>query len=110
MISISAGEFRHKIKILRPTIERDEDNIPVEKLTEIFTTKAKITNVRGNELRIGEGTIYKQEKRVHLRVVRSKPIKQNDVVLFNDQKYNITYVNNIEEMNRYYELKMELME
>ena len=110
MFSMSAGEFRHKITILRPTIGKDEDNIPVEKLEELFTTKAKITNVRGNELRIGEGTAYKQEKRVHFRVMRNISIKQNDVVLFNGEKYNITYVNNIEEMNRFYELKMEIVQ
>lgn len=110
MFSMSAGEFRHKITILRPTIGKDEDNIPVEKLEELFTTKAKVTNVRGSELRVGDGNVYKQEKRVHFRVVRNKPIKQNDVVLFNGQKFNITYVNNIEEMNRYYEIKMELTE
>ena len=86
------------------------NNIPVEKLKELFTTKAKITNVRVSELRVGDVNVYKQEKRVHFRVVRNKPIKQNDVVLFNGKKFNITYVNNIEEMNRFYEIKMELIE
>lgn len=110
MFSMDSGEFRHRITILRTTIDKDEDNIPVEKLEELFTTKAKIINVRGSELRIGDGNVYKQEKRVNFRVVRNKSIKQNDVVLFNGQKFNITYVNNIEEKNRYYEIKMELIE
>lgn len=110
MFSMDSGDFRHKITILRPTIGKDQDNIPVENLEELFSTKAKITNVRGNELRAGDGNAYKQEKRVYFRVVRNKPIKQNDVVLFNGQKFNITYVNNIEEKNRYYEIKMELVE
>lgn len=110
MFAINAGDFRHKITLLRPTISKNEDNIPVEKLEELFTTKAKITNVRGSEAQMAQGDIYKQEKRVYFRVIRSKPIFQNDVILFNGQKYNITYVNNIEERNVYYELKMELVQ
>ena len=110
MFSINAGEFRHKITILRPMIIKDDDNIPISTGVELFTTKAKITNVRGLESQLAQGNIYKQEKRVHFRVVRSKPIFQNDIILFDGCKYNITYVNNIEEANKYYEIKMELVE
>ena len=110
MFSIDAGEFRNRITILRPSIVKDEDNIPVEELQEYLTTKAKITNVRGSEAQIMNGNTYKQEKRVHMRIVRNKPVFQNDVILFNGQKHSITYVNNIEEKNVYYELKIELVE
>ena len=110
MFSMNAGEFRYKITVLRPMIVKDDDNIPVQKEVELFTTKAKITNVRGSEAQIGQGNIYKQEKRVHFRVARNNPVAQKDIILFNGQKYNITYVNNIEEANRYYEIKLELVE
>lgn len=110
MFSMNSGEFRHKITILRPTIGKNEDNIPGKLEKELFTTKAKVTNVRGSEAQIGQGTTYKQEKRVHLRVNRRKTLFQNDIILFKGQKYNITYVNNIEERDMYYELKIELIQ
>lgn len=110
MFTIDAGQFKHKITVLRAMIIKDDDNIPVQKEVELFTTKAKITNVRGDETKLAQGIYYKQEKRVHLRVNRKHPINQKDIILFNGQKYNITYLNNIEEANRYYEIKMELVE
>lgn len=110
MFSINAGDFRHKVAVLRPTIAKNEDNIPVEKLEELYITKAKITNIRGTEAKLANGNTYKQEKRVYIRVNRKKPILQNDIIVFDDKKFNITYINNIEEKNIYYELKMELVQ
>ncbi|WP_282192179.1 phage head closure protein [Romboutsia ilealis] len=109
MLTMSADEFRHIIKIYRPTISKDEDNVPTKVLELLFTTKGKVTNVRGTELQKAKGTAYLQEKRVYFRTVRSKPVRQDDIVEFNDEKYNITFVNDVEELGRYTELKMELV-
>lgn len=110
MFTINSSEFRHPIKIYRPTIVKDEDNIPTKELELLFSTRAKILNVRGDELQKGKGTAYKQEKRLYFRSVRSTPIHQADVVVYNGANYNITFVNDVEELGRYTELKMELVE
>lgn len=110
MFTINRSEFRHPIKIYRPTIVKDEDNIPSKELKLLFTTRAKVLNIRGDELQKGKGTAYKQEKRLYFRTVRSTPVEQADIVEFNNKQYNITFVNDVEELGRYTEIKMELVE
>lgn len=110
MFTINSSQFRHPIKIYRPTIIKDEDNIPTKQLELLFATRAKVLNLRGSELQKGKGTAYKQEKRLYFRTVRSIPIHQADVVEYNGDNYNITFVNDVEELGRYTEILMELVE
>lgn len=110
MFTMNSSEFRHPIKIYRPTITKDEDNIPTKQLELLFATRAKVLNLRGSELQKGKGTAYKQEKRLYFRTIRSTPIHQSDVVEYNGSKYNITFVNDVEELGRYTEILMELVE
>ena len=41
MFAINAGDFRHKITLLRPTIAKNEDNIPVKNLKSYLLPKPR---------------------------------------------------------------------
>lgn len=105
---INAGELRHPISIQRTTTTLKE-NIPLEKTEELFKTKAKIINGHGDEYLKNYGLESKVTKTFYIRYNRSHEVTHKDYVIYKDEKYNIVYVNNIEEMNRYLELKCEVI-
>lgn len=103
---IRPGEFKHRIYIKR-SINSDMENIPIVQLVDLFNTKAKIINGHGDEYNKAGGIDYKEIKTFYIRYNRAIEVLNTDFVFYKNKKYNIIYVNNIEEANRYLEVKCE---
>ncbi|MDU2266691.1 phage head closure protein [Clostridium celatum] len=101
---IEAGELKHPITIERVKIDKI-NNIPKNTWTKLYNTRAKIVNVRGSEIKIGEGSAAKVEKSFYIRFPRGIDITRLDRVIFKNKIYNIEYLNNIDEEDIFLEIR-----
>lgn len=113
MIKIPAAEFRNPIKIQRFFNGIDEDNIPLKEWKDIVPNKifrAKILNISGKETIIAQADAIINSKRFYIRYSRSLNLSNKDRIVYNNKIYNITYVSDIEEAHKYYEIVAELVQ
>lgn len=104
---INPRELRYKIKIQKPIDSFDEDNRPVPEWHTFLEPRAKVVNISGEELDIAEGIGVKIVKTFYIRFRKNIEIEEGDRILYKGKKYNIKYINNMEEQNRYLEIKTE---
>lgn len=107
---IDSGEFRFPISIQRASIEKNTDSIPVEVWTELLKTRAKIINGNGDEYSKALGTGSKSEKTFYIRYTQKYLLSDKDRIIYNNHAFNIKYINNIKEMNKYLEIRCEIAE
>ena len=111
LYTINPGEFKHLIQIGKYiSNEKDEDNIPIEKFEVKLETKAQIINVSGKEIALNEGKAKVINKRFIIRYPRHVEITNNDILIYNNKNYNITYSSDIKEQHKYLEIVAELIE
>jgi len=114
---INAGEFKHPVEIQRfpsdvdtDSVLVDEDSIPIEKPTTILKTRAKIKNMSGYEKIIANADTGIYKKRFYIRYKKDLNLTTKDRILYNEVTYNITYVSDVEELHKYYEIVAEIVE
>ncbi|NFL86230.1 head-tail adaptor protein [Clostridium botulinum] len=114
MYTINPGEFKHPIRVQRLVSVVDEDNIPIEADWEDIipnkTFKAKIKNMSGRETIVAQGSTSIKNKRFYIRYSKFLNLTNEDRIVYNEQNYNITYVSDIEEAHKYYEIVVELID
>lgn len=106
--TVNPTELRHEIKIERQTKVKDEDNILRDVWVKLCTARAKILNTRGSEYTENYGTNSEVESTFYIRF-NHKNITSNDRLVYKGKAYNIIYINNIQELNQYYEIKAKLV-
>lgn len=106
---INPSELRHLITIERVTKVKDEDNILREEWIKLCGARAKILYTRGSEYTENYGTNSKVGITFYIRY-NHKNITAKDRVVYKGKPYDIIYVNNVQELNNYYEIKAELVE
>lgn len=106
---INTGEFKHLISIERGKMEKNSDGIPEYTWSKLLDTRAKIVNLSGNEYLKALATGIKIDKTFYIRYDISKNINTEDRIFYNGEYYNIKYVNNVHEMNKYLEIKCEML-
>lgn len=106
---ISPSEFQHHLTIERVSKVKDEDNILREKWTTLCNSRAKILWTRGNEYTENYGVNSNVGVTFYIRY-NHKDITSKDRIVYKGKIYNIIYVNNVQELNKYYEIKAELVE
>lgn len=109
MFNINPSELRHSIIIERCRKIKDEDNRLVEEWTTLCNARAKILYTRGTEYTESYGTSSNVGVTFYIRY-NHKDINSKDRIIYKGKSYNIIYVNNVQESNRYYEIKAELTE
>ncbi len=107
---INAGEFKHHIELQRFSTGVDEDGIPIETWETILKTRAKIKNMSGYEKIIASADAGIDKKRFYIRYKKGLNLTTKDCVLYNNVRFNITYVSDVEELHRYYEIVVEVVE
>ncbi|MBY7006796.1 head-tail adaptor protein [Clostridium botulinum] len=113
MKNINSGEFKHPIRIERFFNGVNEDNIPTKEWKDIIPNKifkAKIKNTSGYEKIIANGDASIDKKRFYIRYKKDLNLKSKDRIVYNEQVYDITYVSDIEELHKYYEIVAELVQ
>lgn len=101
---INPGEFKHPVTIERCQKVKDEDNRVIEKWTNLCNSRAKILWTRGSEYIESYGTNSEIEATFYIRF-NYKNITSKDRLIYKNEAYDIIYVNNVQEANKYYEIK-----
>lgn len=108
MKKINPAEFRHTIKIQRLVSNVDDDGLSRNEWFDVFTVKSKISNVKFEEILLGQGEGTKDIKTFYIRY--RKGIKRTDKIIFNNESYNIKSLNDIENKGFYLAIKGEYIE
>lgn len=103
---IKISEIRHPILIQGISLVKDpKDFINKPKWIDKIKTRAKILNVRGDEYIQAQGVGLKIEKTFYIRASRLYKITEEDRILYKDIPYEIVYINDIENLGRWLEIK-----
>ncbi len=95
---INAGDYRHKITIVRETITADSQGFKTVTQTVILTPYAKVKTTKGFTL-IANGTDFEKATTNFTIRYPVTSINRDDVILFNNKRYEIQYLNNVDELN-----------
>lgn len=106
---IEPHEFNKNIVFYRKCESiKDEDGIPgSDKEIELCKARAKVTNIRGSEYIQSLGDVVAITTKIYIRYKRNIEITEEDIVLYKSNRYNIKYINNIDEANVFLELLVE---
>jgi len=102
---MSIGKMRFEIELQKPTNTRDAGGGITEEYTTLSNLYASIETTRGNET-LRQGQV--QEKTTHIFTIRyRRDIGTNYRIRYDSDNYNIKYIKNIDNRNRYLELECE---
>lgn len=101
---INPGEFKHPIYIERFQKVKDEDNRLIEQWVNLCNSRAKILWTRGSEYIESYGSNSEIEATFYIRY-NHKEITSKDRLIYKNKVYDIIYINNVQEANKYYEIK-----
>ena len=103
---MSIGKMRFEVELQKPTNTRDAGGGLTESYTTLSNLYANIEPVRGNET-LKQGQV--KEQTTHLITIRyRRDIGTNFRIRYDSDNYNIKYIKNIDNRNRYLELECEL--
>lgn len=103
---INPGELKHPIILQEISLVKDpKDFINKPKWIDKIKTRAKILNVRGDEYIQAQGVGLKTEKTFYIRASRLHQINEEDRILYKDIPYEIEYINDIENLGKWLEIK-----
>ena len=106
---INPSEFKHPITIERATKSKDNDNRLVETWTKLCNARAKILYTRGTEFAEAYGNKSNTGVTFYIRY-NHLDLTTKDRITYKNKAYNIIYVNNVQELDRYYEIRAEIIE
>ena len=102
---MSIGKMRFEVELQKPTNTRDAGGGITEEYTTLSNLYAGIETTRGNET-LRQGQV--QEKTTHIFTIRyRRDIGTNYRIRYDSDNYNIKFIKNIDNRNRYLELECE---
>lgn len=96
---INAGKYNHKIEIIRVTKTKDADGFPIDTDTLILTVWANVKTTKGFTLIINNTDFEKAFTNFTIRYPKKTTIDRDMIILFKGKRYEIQYLNNINEAN-----------
>ena len=107
-MQINPGVFDKKIKIVRYELKKDADGFEEKAEVVVLMTWAQVTNVSGSEILRSDSDFSKVKTRFLIRT--PKIILDKDMeIKFNENAYNIVYINDYSYDRRYTEIMTELV-
>lgn len=108
---IDPAELNKRISIyIADETGADKDGFPVIDKTLIRKCWAKVSNTSGTELVKANANFAETKKRFLVRHNSQKPIDTDMIVLYKGDFYDIKYINNYDEKDKYDEIWGELRE
>ena len=104
-LKIKNSDLKQIISIEKPSEERNEYGILIQKYTEILNTKARVVNIDGSESDNNQGIQNKIQIEVYIRFNPLIKIKDTDRIKFNDNYFNITYIDDLDNHNKWLRIK-----
>lgn len=96
--STNAGDYNHKIQIVRVTKTIDADGFTTETQTVILSPWAKVKTTKGFTLIVNNSDFEKAFTNFTIRYPVTT-IDRDMLILFKGKTYEIQYINNIDEAN-----------
>lgn len=100
----NAGQFNHKIQIVRETITTDAQGFKHSEPVVILSPYARVKTTKGFTL-IANGSDFEKATTNFTIRYPVTTITRDDVILFRGKRYEIQYINNVDEANIELELQ-----
>lgn len=100
----NAGQFSHKIEIVRETITTDAQGFKHSESVVILSPYARVKTTKGFTL-IANGSDFEKATTNFTIRYPVTTITRDDVILFRGKRYEIQYINNVDEANIELELQ-----
>ena len=104
-LKIKNSDLKQIISIEKLSEEKNEYGILVQKYTEILNTRARVVNIDGSEIDNNQGIQNKIQIEVYIRFNPLVEIKDTYRIKFNDNYFNITYIDNLDNRNKWLRIK-----
>lgn len=104
-LKIKNSDLKQIISIEMLSEEKNEYGILINKYTEILNTKARVVNIDGSESDNNQGIQNKIQIEVYIRFNPLVKIKHTYRIKFNDNYFNITYIDNLDNRNKWMRIK-----
>lgn len=104
-LKIKNSDLKQIVSFERLLEEKNEYGILAKKYVEILKTKARVVNIDGSESENNQGTQNKIQIEVYIRFNPLVKIKDTYRIKFNDNYFNITYVDNLHNCNKWLRIK-----
>lgn len=95
---INAGDYNKKISIVRETVNTDSLGFKTVTQTVILSPYAKVKTTKGFTLIANGSDFEKATTNFTIRYPVTQ-ITRDDVIIFKNKRYEIMYLNNIDEAN-----------
>lgn len=104
-INIKNSDLKQIISIEKLSEEKNEYGILVQKYTEILNTRARVVNIDGSESDDNQGIQNKIQVEVYIRFNPLVKVKDTYRIKFNDNYFYITYIDNLDNSNKWLRIK-----
>ena len=104
-LKIKNSDLKQIISIEKLLENKNEYGILVNKYIEILNTKARVVNIDGSESDNNQGIQNKIQIEVYIRFNPLFKIKDAYRIKFNDDYFNITYIDNLDNCNKWLRIK-----
>lgn len=95
---INAGDYNKKIIIYDVVQTKDSEGFPIEEERTVLTTFAKVKTTKGFTLIANNSDFEKAYTNFTIRYPRTE-ITRKMLLRYNNKKYTIEYLNNVDEAN-----------
>ena len=95
---INAGDYNKKIIIYEVVKTKDSDGFPIVQENTILSTYAKVKTTKGFTLIANNSDFEKAYTNFTIRYPKTE-ITRDMIIAFNNKRYTIEYLNNIDEEN-----------
>lgn len=109
LYNIDSGELRHLIMIQEYIAQKDNEGFLIEEWQHYLTAKSKIVNTSGKEYQKNMSTASISTTKFIIRASKKMPVTTKNRILYNNDIYNIKYVNDIGEFHEFLEIVAELV-
>ena len=104
-LKIKNSDLKQIIAIEKLSEERNEYGILVQRYIEILNTRARVVNIDGSEIDNNQGIQNKISIEVYIRFNPLVKIKDTYRIKFNDSYFNITYIDDLDNRNKWIRIK-----
>ena len=101
---INAGKYKHRIEIVKETLQEDEQGFKTTVKTVVLEAYASVKTTKGFTLIVNGSDFEKATTNFTIRYPLT-PISRDYIILFKNKRYEIQYINNIDEANIELELQ-----
>lgn len=98
MIVKNAGDYKHKIQVVKITRTKDSDGFPIESEKIILEPWARVKTTKGFTIIVNDSDFEKALTNFTIRFPIT-PITRDMIIKFKGKRYEIQYLNNIDEAN-----------